>query len=48
MNIDWRAAHHWLRGFSDGQLCKESHIQDHKYAEEYMRGFQAGREFCLV
>lgn len=40
--IDWRAAHHWLRGLSDARLGKPRAPKDERYAAEYGRGYDRG------
>jgi hypothetical protein len=39
---DFRAAHHWLRGYSDALLGKDEKPQDETYAVVYSRGFTRG------
>lgn len=41
--FDWRAAHHWLRGYSDAEACRPAHPQNEKYADHYHRGYEIGR-----
>lgn len=40
--IDFRAAHHWLRGYSDALRGLTPHPQDEDYAAEYGRGWKVG------
>lgn len=36
---DWRAAHHWMRGWSDKLAGKEPAPTDANYADAYMTGY---------
>lgn len=39
---DFRATHHWLRGYSDALLGKPERAQDEKYSAVYSRGYTRG------
>jgi hypothetical protein len=45
MDLDWRKAHAWLRGFSDAQLAKPEKFPatlDEKYQGAYASGYRVG------
>jgi len=39
---DFRATHHWLRGYSDALFGKPEQPQDPAYAATYSRGYTSG------
>lgn len=41
--MTWRAAHHWLRGYSDAKLGKDWRPIDDDYSLEYSDGYGIGR-----
>jgi hypothetical protein len=43
MSFDWRATHHWLRGYSDAAAGKNRKPLDEKYAADYGRGYDVGK-----
>lgn len=42
MTIDFRAAHHWLRGYSDALRGGDENPQDAAYSGDYAKGFNTG------
>lgn len=40
--IDWKEAHHWLRGYSDALAGKTENPLDPTYADAYHRGYTRG------
>jgi hypothetical protein len=42
LSVDFRATHHWLRGYSDALLGKDELPQDENYKAVYSRGYTRG------